>query len=170
MFNHRVSNSEWNLIFYEVELVTISVKISELVTRGVTSYYVTRFRNSRIPNLMTVQFIKIIFPYYCLNFLGMRHTTRVFNMVCVGAWEFNRKPFPSRPVYRTFESLNDSVNQHPYQEINILVRAFWEKSPASSSVYINKSLKYCCVRDKCCNEEDSWLLTDENEKIVFSEI
>lgn len=50
------------------------------------------------------------------------------------------------------------------------MRAFWEKSPASSSVYINKSLKYCCVRDKCCNEEDSWLLTDENEKIVFSEI
>ena len=31
------------------------------------------------------------------NVLGVPHTTRVFNMACVGTWESDHTPFPSRP-------------------------------------------------------------------------
>ena len=54
-FNPRVSNSKFNLIFYKLESVTwkkISINILELVTQIVTSFCVTQFHNSRIPDLL----------------------------------------------------------------------------------------------------------------------
>ena len=49
-FQLRVSNSKCNFLFLNFELVTRKKNIFELVTRVVTSFYVTWFWNSRIPN------------------------------------------------------------------------------------------------------------------------
>ena len=60
IFQLWVSNSEWNLLFYQVELVTrkkrISIKLFELVTRSVPSFCVTWSCNSRILNLAYLDF------------------------------------------------------------------------------------------------------------------
>ena len=44
--NLQVSNSKFYLIFIKIKEIRISVKILELVTRSVTSFCVTQFRNS----------------------------------------------------------------------------------------------------------------------------
>ena len=52
MLDLRGSRSKFNLIFYEVELVTQKKNFQKNFPQSVTSFCVTRFRNSRIPNLI----------------------------------------------------------------------------------------------------------------------
>ena len=67
IFQLRVSNSKFNSIFCKVELVTPKkyfCKKLKLVTRSVSSFcelgFVTRFRNSRIPNFGVISLLLIM--------------------------------------------------------------------------------------------------------------
>ena len=84
--NLRVSNSKCNFLFFDFELVTQSVIFYfpfELVTRSVTSFCITRFRNSRIPNL-TWNELKIIKTNFSIYWTWTRsshnNTWKVKNM------------------------------------------------------------------------------------------
>ena len=103
--NLRVSNSKCNFLFFDFELVTRSVIFYfpfdfelvtrsvifyfpfELVTRSVTSFCITRFRNSRIPNL-TWNELKIIKTNFSIYWTWTRsshnNTWKVKNMRVYG--------------------------------------------------------------------------------------
>ena len=83
----------FNLIFYEVELMTQKrnfYKLFELVTRSVTSFSVTRFYNSignsRIPNLIIKHHLNVHFKKWLSEMITVWHwtyfKTLLFNIYC----------------------------------------------------------------------------------------